>query len=198
MARLLAFDVGRTFAWAYGDLVDPLPNHIASHRLASSSVRDLLGARMDVFDRWLDSHLFGCGATHVVMAERFRSRTTAEAASNYALDGLVRMHCYRRHIPLLCQPEGTVRKEILGRGSGPSDELKRLAAYWCADQGLAVTNDHEADACVLWAWAARELIATASSAQPDGAPQDVVVKKQRNKVSQKTNATRLRAANPLV
>ena len=37
-------------------------------------------------------------------------------------------HCV---VWVLVQPEGTVRKEILGRGSGPSEVMKQLAVDWC-------------------------------------------------------------------
>lgn len=195
---LLAIDVGRIAGFAYGDVIDPRPAEIGHVRLPTSSVRDLLGARMDAFLKWLGETALHPRPTMIVMAERFRSRTMGEAATNLALDGLVRLHAYRAGIPVLCQPEGTVRKEMLGRGSGSTEQMKRLALAWCERQNLTISNDHEADACVLWAWAARELVATAaatttSSGQRSGKQPHMGAKKQRNNVAQKTVPARLKA-----
>lgn len=191
--RLLAIDIGKVTGWAAGQLTDPYPVEIGSVRLPTSSVRDLVAARLDVLDTWLSGSLLHLGTTIVVMAERFHVRNTGEAAVSFGLDGLVRMHCYRRRIPLLCQPEGTVRKEILGRGTGPSEEMKQLALAWCHNHGLRVTSDHEADACVLWRWACQELIRTTSSGQRGGHPLPVAVDNKRKKVAQKPVSARLKA-----
>lgn len=192
--RLLAIDVGRTIGWAAGQLTDPYPLEIGSRSLPTSSVRDLVAARLDAFDTWLTHSLPRLGTTLVVMAERFHVRNTGEAAASFSLDGLVRLHCYRRRIPLLVQPENTVRKEILGRGGGTTETMKQLALGWCQGSGLRVANDHEADACVLWVWACRELIRTTRSGQRDGDQQQVVVGKKRKKVAQKPASARLKAA----
>lgn len=191
MTRLLALDTGSTFAWAFGDLTSPIPQEISSLKLATSSVHDLLGVRLSVFDQWLADHLLAWGITHIILAERFRSRTLGEAATNLGLDGLVRMHAVRRRIGMLCQPEGTVRKETLGRGAGRSEVMKRLANEWCSHRGVVVRNHHEADACVLWVWATQELISTASRENKSERPQHGVAKKQRNKVAQKPRDPRL-------
>jgi len=158
--RILAIDVGRDVGWATGSLGDPAPGQWGTIRLPGTSVRDIVGARMDQLDEWLAESMHAWGTSVVVLAERFRARTMREASASLALDGLVRMHAYRRECRMLCQPENTVRKEMLGRGSGKSDEMKRLAINWCHNHSLEVGNDHEADACVMWVWANRELLKT--------------------------------------
>ena len=192
---LLAIDVGRVAGWACGSLTDIAPVEVGTYRLPTSSVRDLLGSRLDAFDRWLDPLFARLGPTLVVMAERFMGRNTGEAAVSFALDGLVRMRAYRRGTQILCQPEGTVRKEILGRGSGPSELMKQLAMDWCRAHGIDAMTDHEADSAVLWYWARNELVrqSTTCSGQPDGTTLHVVGKKKRNNVAQKPATVRLKA-----
>jgi hypothetical protein len=155
VTRLLALDVGATVGYARGQLGDE-PVH-RTFRLQTSSVRDLLGARLDRFEEWLTDAFRAFGITMVVMAERFHVRNTGEAAMSFGLDGIVRMVAYRHQARVLVQPEGTVRKEMLGRGSGPSDVMKQLAIDWCERHGYRVESHHEADSLVLWTWTEREL-----------------------------------------
>jgi Holliday junction resolvasome RuvABC endonuclease subunit len=162
--RLLALDIGRDVGWATGNLGDPRPTRWDTVRLPGTSVNDIVAVRMHYLDRWLADSLLAWDITVIVIAERFRARTMREASASLALDGLVRMNALRHNARMLTQPENTVRKEILGRGSGKSDEMKQLAIGWCRRHDLVVANDHEADACVFWVWASRELIKDAVQA----------------------------------
>jgi Holliday junction resolvasome RuvABC endonuclease subunit len=177
--RLLALDVGAVCGWAAGDVGDPYPERLGSRRLPGSSVRDLLGARLDVFENWLGGLLYASDITLLAMAERFRTRNTGEAAMAWGLDGVTHMVCYRLQIPVLVQPEGTVRKELLGRGSGKSEQMKALAMTWCAQHHLTVATHHEADAAVLWTWASRELIKNV--APTESKPQPVARQKRNHR-----------------
>jgi Holliday junction resolvasome RuvABC endonuclease subunit len=92
------------------------------------------------------------------MAEPFRSRNTGEAMSVGALYGIVRAECWRRNIVVKLQPEPTVRKEMLGKGRAPTDEMKALALAWCRANAIETRDHNIADACVLWEWTRRELL----------------------------------------
>lgn len=172
--RLLAIDVGSVTGYAYGQLGED-PSH-GTMRLPTSSVRDLLGARLDRFEAQLTELFRTECISRVVMAERFHVRNTGEAAVSFGLDGIVRMVAYRHNAPVLVQPEGTVRKEMLGRGSGPSDMLKYLALQWCEANKWPVTTHHEADALVLWHWTERELARQSSG-------QEITIAKRRRTIT---------------
>lgn len=154
-SHLLSIDVGSVCGYASGRLGDE-PTH-GTLRLPTSSVHDLLGARLHRLEEWLGLYLPAHGINLIVMAERFHVRNTGEAAVSFGLDGIVRMMAYRQRIQVLVQPEGTVRKELLGRGSGASDVMKALALDWCRVRAFEVETHHEADAMVLWHWTEREL-----------------------------------------
>lgn len=156
---LVALDVGRVTGFAHGpfgairpvcdswELVHgrPDPANPVGQRIAV-----LENMLIPSFDAWMPSH--------VIMAERFASRNAGEAASSFGLDGAVLAECWRRGIAVLVQPEGTVRKEMLGRGTGTTEVMKGLVLAWCAREGIEVPDHNAGDAAVLWRWARDELV----------------------------------------
>lgn len=155
---LVALDVGRTTGLAYGALsaVKPLCDSWALDR--PDAKHNPVGARCAVLDHRLAEFFDAVNPSHLVMAERIPSRNAGEAASSFGLDGIVLAECYRRGIRVLVQPEGTVRKEVLGRGTAPTDVMKALVLDWCDRQGIAVTDHNAGDAAVLWRWARDEIV----------------------------------------
>lgn len=149
-------DLGGITGWAKGRLRDRLP------ALGAWDLRpdqgDPLGGRAAILDNTLAAALDLWGDVAVVaIAEAFRNRSQAAAASAGALAGIVRAECWRRGIRVLVQPEATVRKEMLGRGYGPTERMKALALAWCERVGLFAVDHNAADAAVFWAWVRSEL-----------------------------------------
>lgn len=181
---LLALDIGRTTGGAWGPLSARFPDY-AVWRLPTRDKLDVVGARIVHLRGNLATLFDTITPTYVVMAERFPARNMGEASSNLALDGVVRAECWRRKIKLMVQPEGTVRKEMLGKGAGSSEEMKQLAVAWCQKQGIALSEHDAADAAVMWWWTRQELIkrsgalAAPAAAKPARASRRSTSKKRR-------------------
>lgn len=154
---LVALDVGRITGFAHGPF-SAVRAKCGSWPLPASDPVDPVGRRIAVLDNTLAAAFDLWRPSHVVLAERFPSRNLGEAAANFGLDGQVRAECWRRGIRLLVQPEGTVRKEMLGRGSGASEVMKALVMQWCGREGIEVPDHNAGDAAVLWRWARDELV----------------------------------------
>ena len=73
---------------------------------------------------------------------------------------------YRLSVKVREIPEGTARKQVLGRGNfAERDEHRRIikgtasknakaaAVRWCETKGWLVRDDNEADAAVIWQFA---------------------------------------------
>lgn len=153
---LLALDLGTTTGWAVGQLGQQRPV-CGIWELPKRDRYDVIGARLYAFQRAFVPLFREQKPARVVMAERFRSRTNDEAASGYALEGLVRLECWHAAVTPLVQPENTVRKEVLGRGWGSTEEMKRLVMAWCENAGIVVPDHNAGDAAVLWHWTRGEL-----------------------------------------
>lgn len=154
---LATIDVGAVTGWAWGRFSWVRPECGSWPLGGKNDPIDPVGARIATldntlsaaFDRWLPSH--------VVLAEPLPSRNMREAISNFGLLGQVLAECWRRNIFVLVQPEGTVRKEMLGRGGGSSEIMKSLVMDWCADNSIDAKDHNAGDAAVLWRWARDEL-----------------------------------------
>ncbi len=154
--RLLAIDVGQVCGVAYGD-VRGLPA-CGIWQLPKRDKRDVLAARIaELRDRFTEM-LTEQAIDLVAVAEPVRSRTAAEAAHKGGLIGVIREECWRRHIGFQAQPEPTVRKHMLGRGSGSTEVLKALALEWCGRNAILVPTHDAADAAVLFAWCRLHLL----------------------------------------
>ena len=155
--NLVAFDVAQRTGWAAGRFNDQRPE-TGVWILPAKDGLDVVGARIMSLENELIPALDRWQPLYVVMAEPFPSRNMAETESGFGLQGLIRSECRRRSILILRQPESTVRKEILGRGHAPTDQMKRLVAQWCNHQGIAIADHNAGDAAVLWRWARDELV----------------------------------------
>jgi Holliday junction resolvasome RuvABC endonuclease subunit len=155
--RLLALDVARRTGVAWGDLSAVKPA-VTNWPLPLTDPVDALAKRIAALENTLKTFLEREAISFVVIAQRFPGRSQAQLASAYGLDGAVRSECWRAEVRLRWQPESTVRKEMLGRGKGPTAVMKALAMRWCAVQGIEVRNDDEADAAVLWRWTRDEMV----------------------------------------
>lgn len=155
--RLACLDIARRTGVAWGALsaVQPAVTHWP---LPATDPVDALAARIAALENTLGAFLERERIGFVVIAQRFPGRSQAQLASAYGLDGAVRSECWRAGVRLRWQPEATVRKEMLGRGKGPTEVMKALAMRWCAVQGIEVRNDDEADAAVLWRWTRDEMV----------------------------------------
>ena len=154
---LASLDLAKTVGWAVGRIVDAKPI-CGAWRLPASDSLDVLAARIAALENtlgpWLDDEQIGV----LVMAEPFRAKNTFEAEANAGLRGIVRSECWRRDIPVLWQPESTVRKEVLGKGRAPTDQMKALVMQWCARRDIHAIDHNAADAAVLWTWTAAEML----------------------------------------
>jgi len=156
--RLLSVDTARITGIAWGALSDQLPQTDV-WELPDYDRADSLGARIATLENTLHDFIAWADIDTVVIAERFPPRTSKQMASGYGLDGAVRSQCWRDDVQLLWQPEGQVRKEILGRSRGTTrDQLKAAAVRWCEHHGIHVQTDDAADAAVLWCWTRNTLV----------------------------------------
>ena len=154
---LVAIDVARICGVAYGAVTFAYPVTLRIV-LPKDDKHDPVGRRMVTLYRELSELFEAHRPRWAVMAERFVGRNMHEVEALLALDGVARMVCREREIKLMRQPENTVRKEILGKGNGPSEEMKKRAVAWCEAQGIAVEDANCADAAVLWRWTRDELL----------------------------------------
>lgn len=159
---LLSLDVARGTGVAWGRIVDLIPT-TRLWPLPRKDELDAVGARIAALDNTLSRFLDdldagGLNPRWCVMAEPFMSRNMGETESNFGLYGIVRAELWRRKIRLLRQPENTVRREILGRGTAPTDEMKKLCLDWCGIHGIAAAEHNAADAAILWYWTRNELV----------------------------------------
>lgn len=153
---LVALDNGKTFGWAHGHFSDLRPD-CGTWQLAKADADDLVGCHVEQLRELLEEAFDEWRPTHIIMAETFMSRSRADAELSLGRLGAVRGVCWRRNIRFRVQPEGTVRREILGRGGAPTEVMKALVLEWCAREGIEVHGDHNAgDACVMWRWARDE------------------------------------------
>ncbi len=154
---LLVLDLATVTGWAHGPLSTMQPQ-CGRWELPARDPRDIIGARAAALDNTLAAALdVWTDVTVLGMAEPIPGRNQADVALMGALTGVVRAECWRRRIRVLVQPEGTVRKEMLGRGSGRSDVMKALALAWCERHGISVADHNAADACIFFCWCRGEL-----------------------------------------
>jgi Holliday junction resolvasome RuvABC endonuclease subunit len=153
---LVSIDIGRVTGLAHG-LFSAVVPACGYWRLPPSDPLDAVGARIAAFDNTLSGAFDEWEPSHVVMAEPIPARNMGESISNFGLHGVVRAECWRRGLPILVQPESTVRKEVLGRGSGPTDLMKSLVMDWCVANGIDATEHNAGDAALLWRWARDEI-----------------------------------------
>lgn len=157
LRSLGSIDVAGVTGWAFGQVADVRP--VVGHwKLPQTDGLDIVGARVGVLENTISAWLDEYRPSIIVTAEPFKPRNIGEAMSKFSLLGVVRSECWRRNIRCLVQPEQTVRKEMLGRGTGSTEVMKRLALAWAARQGIEVADDNEADAAVLWRWTRDELV----------------------------------------
>ena len=158
MSRLLVLDLATITGWALGPL-STLQPQCGRWELPERDPRDILGARTAALDNTLAAALDVWSDVSVLgMAEPIPGRNQSDVAMMGALTGVVRAECWRRGIRVLVQPESTVRKEMLGRGSGRSAVMKELALMWCESHGITVPDHNAADACVFFCWCRGELM----------------------------------------
>lgn len=157
LRALLSLDVSGITGWAFGGFADRIPA-TGIWPLPRRDDSDVVGARIAALENTLSAALDAWCPTVVVMAEAFPGRNMDEAMAKFAMLGIVRSECWRRKIRCLVQPEGTVRKEVLGRGGGSSETMKQLVMDWCHRQGIDVEDHNAGDAAVLWRWTRDELV----------------------------------------
>ena len=146
---LLCFDLSGTVGFAYGHVGDLMPT-FGSWHLSDSS---LLGARYTSFENEL-----------IAAIERFRPRviimeaplpssaqgTTNVARQQFGLAAYVEGEAFRARIQVREVPASTVRKEVLGKGRFASGTAKAAVMAFCKGKGWNVSDDHQADALILW------------------------------------------------
>lgn len=155
--NLLALDLAQRTGWAIGRFTDLRPE-TGVWVLPRDDGLDYVGARVMALENELIPALDRWAPGFVVMAEPFIARNIAECESSFGLAGIVRSECRRRMIRILRQPESTVRKEVLGRGTGPTEEMKERVRAWCFAQGIEIADHNAGDAAVFWRWARDELV----------------------------------------
>src|ERR1700740_2435164 len=153
---LVTIDLGRDTGFAHGPFSAVSPQ-FGSWSLPIKDPLDPVGARIAALDNTLSRAFDEWEPSHLVVAEPVPARNMGEAIATFGMLGQVRAECWRRRIAVLVQPEGTVRKEMLGRGGGPTEVMKGLVLGWCKANGLDVPDHNAGDACVLWRWARDEL-----------------------------------------
>lgn len=147
---------------AWGRITDPIPTTLV-WPLPLKDKLDPVGARISALDNTLSNFLDllatqGLEPRWCVMAEPFASRNMGETESSFGLSGVVRAELWRRKIRLMRQPESTVRKEVLGRGTAPTAEMKAMAKLWCERRGIDIEDDNCADSAIMWSWCRDELV----------------------------------------
>lgn len=147
--RVLAIDLGKCVGWAFGMPGDPLPLFGTWH-LANTTLH---GPRFASYENELIAALERFKPTLVVMASPLRrTGMQGQQAARQALGlaAFTESECYRARVQLREAHEGTVRKDVLGRGTFPAGAVKNVAVAWCIANGWPVTDDHQADALILW------------------------------------------------
>ena len=156
LRSLGSLDLGAVTGWAFGRFAEVRPA-VGRWELPRTDPDNIAGARVAVLENtlilWLDEYR----PSVLITAEPFKPRNIGEAIAKFSLLGVVMAECWRRRIRCMVQPEQTVRKEMLGRGTGPTDQMKALSLAWAARQGIAVADDNEAEAAIMWRWARDEL-----------------------------------------
>jgi len=92
---------------------------------------------------------------------RLRLESNREAMwQQIGMRAIVRCYCARRSIPVSEVSADLVRNDILGfsRVPGHSGAIKRHVVQWCRHHGMRVSDDNQADACMLWCWQRRRLV----------------------------------------
>lgn len=155
---LVALDLAVITGWAVGPIGRSMPTSIGSWPLPPTDPLSRIGAQCGVLENTIITAFDAWDPAAVVVAEPFVARNLAECRKKFGLLGILEVECWRRDIPLMEQPEPTVRKEILGRGMGPTELMKSLVHRWCAGNGINVRDHNEGDAAVFWTWTRGELL----------------------------------------
>jgi len=147
--RLCALDLATTVGWCIGV---PTSAPIYGSVLLDGRERAArYGALLDWLDDALTVHRFDAVLCEAPMVSNdIRSRNAA--LLSLGLAAIVEFWCWDNSIRRL-EPAhvGTVRKDILGRGTFAKGLAKPAALDWCRSQGFAPGDDNAADSIVLWA-----------------------------------------------
>lgn len=152
---LVALDLGQSTAWAAGDHIDATIDH-GLWRLPMTDAHDVLGARIATLENMLIPWLDERKPSAMVITAPVKARNFGEGEAMPAYRAIVRAECWRRNVKVWWDYEGTARKAMLGRGTGPTEMMKRLALAWCKSYGYDVKDHNVADCLVLWHWTRNE------------------------------------------
>ena len=145
MRRVLALDLGTRTGWAVRE-----PSGMIAHGTADFKPGRFEGGGMRYlrFTRWLDDmRSDGIGAIYF---EEVRRHAGTSAAHIYGgLMGALTAWAELRGIPYAAVPVGTIKKHATGKGN--ADKAAMISS--ARARGFTVTDDNEADALALLAWA---------------------------------------------
>lgn len=142
MTTLLALDLGTTTGFCVG----PSGNCISGVWDLKPSRYDGGGMRFVKFLSRLDE-IFDAVPPDIVVYEEVRRHNGTDAAHVYGgLMGHLQSWCEDKKLPYEGVPLAAIKKYWTGKGNANKDAM--IAA--CADRGLPVVDDNEADAVALW------------------------------------------------
>lgn len=154
LGGILALDLSGSCGFAHG--------HAGSNELPAFGTWHLppgawLGPKFVAYENELIAALEGLQPKLVLMEAPLpasRQGSTNVARQQFGLAAITEAECCRARVVLREQPAHMVRKAVLGRGAfGGSEPAKAAVIAWCRAQGYCVTDDHQADALVLFRFA---------------------------------------------
>ena len=144
---ILALDLGTHTGWA----LHHLDGTITSGTVQFQPQRfEGGGMRFLRFKRWLNEVLSVSNEINAVYFEEVRRHAGVDAAHAYGgFLGQLTAWCEQHRIPYLGVPVGTIKKHATGKGNASKDDM--IAAVRA--RGFHPSDDNEADALALLAWA---------------------------------------------
>jgi hypothetical protein len=161
-ARVLALDLSGTVGWCVGRLHTSDPEAFGARELPT---RVDEGERFAAFRDFVEDTVAHWQPALMILEAPMRLAALAERSTigvvtqQMTLRGIAFMEAWHAHLP---QPEEVsaerVRKALLGRARFPKKgDVKTAVVDFCHAQGWQVSDHNAADACLTWAWRARQV-----------------------------------------
>jgi Holliday junction resolvasome RuvABC endonuclease subunit len=150
MNTILALDLGTQTGWALRSQDNSI--HSGSQSFKSQRFEGG-GMRFLRFKRWLTEIKGASDQIDAVYFEEVRRHVGVDAAHVYGgLMATLTAWCEHHQIAYQGVPVGTIKKHATGKGNASKDDM--MAAMRA--QGHVITDDNQADALALLAWAVAE------------------------------------------
>jgi hypothetical protein len=154
---VLTLDLSSVVGYAYGRLTDPNP-WFGAWILPKPACE---GQKYAAFENELSVTLDRLRPSAIIIEATLPLPVLASGKSNhyavcqqFSLRAAVHSEAWRAECPIPSEIDAyTARSEVTGETRHlKSAQWKQLAVNFCRKRGWAVTNDHQADAIILWLW----------------------------------------------